>query len=100
MQNSSTQENRSKTHEEIVQLTADLKKNRGDTKIHYRHADNLSCITSANCNILKAMTARKPSESQPLVSRGRSKGTPNVSAASSTSKPSNSTGKRTRKTPT
>ena len=65
------------------------KKYRGDTKIRHILAEIFSGIFSASGKISKAMTTRKPSKPQTLVTRGRSTPTKKTSATS-TSTPSTS----------
>ena len=89
------------TEEKVAFHSKELKKKyRDNIKIRNRLADNNSGVSSANCNILKAMTTRKPSKPQTFTSRSRKpSATPNTSAASSTSSPTTSKGKRNRTAP-
>ena len=76
------------------------KNNRGDMKIRHQHSDNSSEITSANSNISQALSTRKPTKPQPIITRNRKPSpTPNTPALSSTSRPCTSKSKRNRRAP-
>ena len=100
------------TEEKIVQHTKDLKKKYcGEIRICHRptQSDAASGVSSANRNISKAMSSRKPKKSQPGSNRSRKSSTTlNTSNASSvaassvtssTASPSTSETKRNRRAP-
>ena len=61
-------------------------KYRGNLKIRYRQTDNASEVSSANRNISKTMSSRKPTKPQPMTTGARKiSATSNNSAASSIS---------------
>ena len=100
------------TEEKIAQHTKDPKKKyRGEIKIRHRptQSDATSGVSSANSNILKAMSSRKPKKSQLGSTRSRKSST-NLSTSnasstaassviSSTASPSTSKAKRNRQAP-
>ena len=100
------------TEEKISQHTKDLKKNyRGEIKIHHRptQSDAASEVSSANSNISKAMSSRKPKKPQAGGKRSRQSSTAlntsndssvaASSGASSTASPTTSKTKRNRRDP-
>ena len=100
------------TEEKIAQHTKDLKKKfRGEIKIRHRptQSDAASGVSSANSNISKAMSARKPRKPQAGGKQSRhtsvSLNTSNASSVaapsvtSSTTSPSNTSTKRNRRAP-
>ena len=100
------------TEEKIAQHTEDLKKKyRGEIKIRNRptQSDAASGVSSANSNIFKAMSSRKPKKPQTRRTRSRQSSTTfNTSNAfsvaassvtSSTASPSTSKSKRNRRAP-
>ena len=100
------------TEEKIAQHTKDLKKKyRGEIKIRHRptQSDAALGVSSANSNISKAMSSRKPKKPQPGSNRS-SKSSTNLntshassvaasSVSSSTALPSTSKTKRNRRAP-
>ena len=92
---------RKSTEEKITFHSKKLKKKyRGDMKIRHRQTDKTSGIFSANSNISKVMSTRKPTKPQPLMTRSRKPcANPKTSAASSTSSHSTSKGKPNRRAP-
>ena len=100
------------TEEKIAQHTKDLKKKyRGEIKIRHRptKSDAASGVSSANSNISKAMSSRKPKKPQPGTTRS-SKSSTNLSTSnassiaassitSSTASPTTSKTKRNRRAP-
>ena len=101
-----------KSRKKIAQQLKEFKKkHRGDIKIRHRQpqADNASGILSANSNISKAISSRKPKKPHVGASRSRKwSATPNTSIASSTAAssatsstvtPTTSKSKRNRKAP-
>ena len=87
------------TEEKIAFHSKGLKKKyRGDVIIRLKQTDNTYRISSANSNLSKAMSARKPTKPQLLITQGsKNSATPNSSAASFVSTPSTSTEKRKRR---
>ena len=91
------------TEEKVAFHSKELKKKYcGKIKIRHCHqqVDITAGVSSANSNISKAMSMRKPSKPRPSISRSqKSSATPNTSVASSTSSPTTSKGKRNRRAP-